>query len=428
MSRPVVPTELVAPIYDPRSFGERSNVEAVLARLRKEHPLSVAEVPGYDPYWIVTKYDDVREISRQDDIFHSGDRQKTLAPIAAEQMVLEYTGGKPAIFRTLTQMDAPDHPEYREVAAPALSPKAVSQLDALIRRKAKQYVDKMEAAGGEMDFAHDLAYYYPLDVICTLIGIPPEDHEKTLRLSQWLFNYADPDLKRPGADMMDPTEITKTWSIINEEWGEYFTKMIADRRACPRDDIASLLSNAKIGGCPMADRETISYFVIASSAGHDTTAATTGTGMWQIARNPQLLERLKAEPKLIMKFVEESIRWATPVQHFIRSAAEDYEIKGRLIRKGDLVYLSYLSANRDEDQFEDPFTFNPDRWPNRHIGFGYGRHVCLGQHLAREEVKAFWDELIPRLESVEMAGEGKLAQSEFVSGPKSIPIRYRFKN
>lgn len=171
----------------------------------------------------------------------------------------------------------------------------------------------------------------------------------------------------------------------------------------------------------------ISYLVIASSAGHDTTAATTATAMWVLAKRPELLRQLQEKPDLIKGFVEESIRWASPVQQFTRSAAADYELRGRHIKKGDLLYLSYVSGNRDEDQFEDPFTFNPERWPNRHIGFGYGLHICLGQHLARLEMKALWEELIPRLESVEMNGEGYMAESEFVCGPKSVPIRFKMK-
>ena len=169
----------------------------------------------------------------------------------------------------------------------------------------------------------------------------------------------------------------------------------------------------------------VSYFAIISTAGHDTTSATTAMGMWLLAEQPALLQRLKDEPGLIPGFVEETIRWTSPVQQFVRSAVEDYELRGRTIRKGDLLYLSYISANRDEEVFSDPFTFDPARSPNRHIGFGYGAHICIGQHLARLEMKSLWEELIPRLESVEMAAPGKTTESEFVSGPKSVPIRYR---
>lgn len=170
----------------------------------------------------------------------------------------------------------------------------------------------------------------------------------------------------------------------------------------------------------------ISYFVIASTAGHDTTAATLANGMWTLAKDPELLARLKADPSLIPGFVEECIRWTCPAVAFVRSAAQDYELSGRQIKKGDLLYVSYLSANRDEDVFEDAHVFKADRKPNRHISFSYGSHICIGQHLARLELRVFWEELLPRLKTVSMAGEGQWQDSEFVVGPKYVPIRYEF--
>jgi hypothetical protein len=193
------------------------------------------------------------------------------------------------------------------------------------------------------------------------------------------------------------------------------------------NDTAPLFPNGRFDGVPMEVRAMVSYFAIASTAGHDTTAATTATGMWVLAEQPEMLARLKADPGLIPGFVEESIRWTSPVQQFVRSATQDYDLRGRKIKKGDLIYLSYISANRDEEVFEDPFVFKPDRTPNRHVGFGYGGHICLGQHLARLEMRLFWEELIPRLKSVEMAGEGRMSESEFVCGPKSVPIRFEME-
>ncbi len=248
-----------------------------------------------------------------------------------------------------------------------------------------------------------------------------------LELTQWLFTYADPDLRRPGSDLSDPAEITRTWNIVFKGFADYYAPIIKDRRACPRDDIASLIANGQVNGCPMEERAMVSYFAIASSAGHDTTSATTAAAMWVLAEQPGLLARLQADPKLIPGFVEESIRWASPVQQFVRSATQDYELRGRHIRKGDLLYISYISGNRDEEVFDDPFTFRPDRAPNRHIGFGYGGHICLGQHLARLEMRLFWEALLPRLATVELAGPPRMAESEFVCGPKSVPIRFTVK-
>lgn len=423
-----IPVELVAPVFNPATFGQRGAVHEIFTRLRRDYPLSIAEVPGYDPHWIVTKYADLREITRRDDIFHGGERSKTLISQAGEALVKKYTGGQSNIWRSLVQLDPPEHGAYRAVLAPSFMPDKISQMKDSVRAIAKTYVDRMAAMAPTCEFAHDIAFMYPLKVVLDLIGVPEEDHPRMLRLTQWLFSYADPDLKRPGSDLSNPDEITKTWNIVFNEFKDYYSPIIADRRASPRADIASLIANGKVFGNEMEERAMISYFAIASTAGHDTTSATTATGMWVLAEQPELLARLKADPALITGFVEETIRWASPVQQFVRSATEDYEIRGRTIRKGDLVYLSYASANRDEEQFEQPFVFDPTRSPNRHIGFGYGAHICLGQHLARLEMKALWEELIPRLDFVEMAGEGRLTESEFVSGPKAVPIRFGMRS
>lgn len=428
MTDEFIPVELAGPVFNPATFGQRGVIHDIFKRLRKDYPLSKLEVPGFDPHWIVTKYNDIREITRQDEIFHSADRSKTLAPQFAEQMMRDYTGGLPHIFRTLVHMDPPEHTEYRKVTAPNFMPQAVATLEPQVRETAKRFVDKLAALAPECDFATQLAFLYPLEVVMKVIGIPEEDHAKMLRLTQWLFTYADPDLMRPGANLTDPGEIVKTWDIVYKEFKDYFDVVVADRRACPRDDIASVIANGKVNGCPMEDRAMISYLVIASTAGHDTTSATTATSMWVLAERPELLARLKADPALIEGFVEESIRWASPVQQFVRSATVDYELRGRKIKKGDLLYLSYVSGNRDEEIFEDPFVFKPERFPNRHVGFGYGQHICIGQHLARLEMKLFWEELIPRLESVEFAGEPKMAESEFVCGPKYVPIRFKMSH
>ncbi|MDD3800196.1 MAG: cytochrome P450 [Novosphingobium sp.] len=427
MADAIIPTDLVAPLFNPATFTDRARIESILQRLRSEYPLAKAEVPGYDPHWIVSKYKDVREVSRLDNIFHSGDRSKTIVSKVAEQMMRDYSGGQPHIFRTLVHMDKPDHTAYRDLAKDLFMPQSIATMENSVREIARRYIDKMKAEGPELDFAADIAMLYPLEVICNLIGLPKEDHPKMLRLTQWFLSYADPDLCRPGSNISDPEQQIKTWQIVYDEFKEYYGNVIQDRQATPRKDVATLVANGKIDGRPMDERSMISYFVILSTAGHDTTAATTANAMWTLAQRPELLAQLQADPGLIAGFVEEAIRWTTPAVAFTRSAAEDYELSGQSVKKGDLLYISYLSANRDEEEFGDPFEFRADRKPNRHIGFSYGSHICLGQHLARMEMRVFWEELIPKLKFVEMAGEGKWQQSEFVCGPKYVPIRFSFE-
>lgn len=421
---PVIPTDLIAPIFDPSTYTQPQRVDEIFARLRREYPLAVAEVPGYDPHWIVTRNADIREVTRQDEIFHNGDRSKMLVSKAGEQLIREYTGGQPNILKTLVHMDEPEHTDYRNVTQDAFLPQAVETLEPQIRATARLFVDRMAKLGKHCDFASDIAFRYPLKVIGDLVGVPESDQPMLLRLTQWMFNYADPDLRRPGAEPTDPLEQTKTWKTVYDEFKAYYDGVIADRAKCPRQDLATVISSAKIHGCPMERHGQISYFIIASTAGHDTTAATTAMAMWVLAEHPEILAFLKADLNRIPAFIEETIRWATPVKHFVRSAAQDYILRGQQIRKGDLLYIAYASGNRDEEAFKDPYSFIPDRKPNRHIGFGFGNHICLGQHLARLELRTFWEEMIPRLQSVELAGTPRLAVADLVCGPKSVPIHF----
>jgi len=169
----------------------------------------------------------------------------------------------------------------------------------------------------------------------------------------------------------------------------------------------------------------MSYYVIVATAGHDTTSSSTAGAIWGLCEAPGEFAKLKADSSLIPGLVDESIRWTTPVKHFMRSATQPYELRGRQIEAGDWFWLAYPSGNRDEEVFEAPDEFRIGRNPNRHLAFGYGAHLCLGQHLAKMEMRILWEELMPRLESLELAGEPKLAVANFVGGPKRLPIRYR---
>jgi hypothetical protein len=212
--------------------------------------------------------------------------------------------------------------------------------------------------------------------------------------------------------------------VVVADFTAYFSAISADRRANPRQDLATLIANAVIDGQPISDLEATGYYIIVATAGHDTTSSSVAGGMWALAQDPALLARIQADPSLIPGLVDESIRWTTPVKTFMRSATEDTEIGGRSVAKGDWMMLCYASGNRDEAVFEAPFEFCPDRKPNRHLAFGYGAHLCLGQHLAKMEMRILWEELLPQLKSVELDGEPKLTQSWFVNGLKTLPIRF----
>jgi cytochrome P450 len=282
----------------------------------------------------------------------------------------------------------------------------------------------MAAKGGSCDFARDIAFLYPLHVIMELMGVPEVDEPRMLKLTQELFGSADPDLNRNAAAVTDMDEALKAIQEVVGDFVAYFNAVTENRRANPKDDLASVIANGTINGEPLGYFEAMSYYIIAATAGHDTTSNTTAGGMWALAENPDQFAKLKADPSLIPSFLEESIRWVTPVKHFMRSATADAEVAGKKIAKGDWLMLSYPSGNRDSAAFKDPFKFDITRSPNKHVAFGYGAHVCLGQHLGRLEMRLLWEELLPRLKTLELAGQPKLMQANFVCGPKTVPIRY----
>lgn len=419
-----IPTDLVGPLFNPATFGVRGAVDGILSKIRAEYPLCIAAVPGFDPHWIVSRHADVLEVSRRNDVFASAIRSATLITTAGEELVKNYTGGDPNLFHSLVQMDGAEHKAHRELTLRSFTPKTLEAIETRVRASARKYVDKFLASGGELDWAKEIAAPYPLEVVLGMVGVPEEDHPQMLRLTQWLFSWADQELARPGSDPTDPEQQVRSWKMIFDEFSEYYLALIRDRRRNPRGDIASLIANARIDGAPITDWNAVSYFAILATAGHDSSAHTIATAMWELAENPALLHDLKADPASIPAFVNESIRWATPVKHFVRTATQDTELAGQKIEKGDRLYLSYPSANRDATEFPEPFEFRLDRSKNRQLAFGFGGHACLGQHLARLEMKCLWEELLPHLNSVRMAGEGQLIQSEFVSGPKSVPIQF----
>src|SRR4029078_13658460 len=170
--------------------------------------------------------------------------------------------------------------------------------------------------------------------------------------------------------------------------------------------------------------EATGYYTIIATAGHDTTSSSTAGAMWALATVPGLLERVRADPALIPNLIEEAIRWTTPVRTFMRSASADTELRGRKIKAGDWLMLCYASGNRDEEVFPNPDTFDIDRAPNRQLAFGFGAHLCLGQHLARLEMRILYEELLPKLKSVRLNGDPRYVESYFVTGLKSLPIRF----
>ena len=422
---PILPPEIAAALVDPKAYGQWEGLHEKFAWARANMPLGVAENPGFDPFWAVTRHADILEISKNNARFASAVKSPTLIDRASEALVRPITPNQDGhLIRSLVQMDAPDHMKYRLLTQQWFMPKNLKTIEARIRDIAKDTVEKMLALGGECDFAKEVAAEYPLRVVMSILGVPPEDEPRMLMLTQQLFGPTDPEINRARSEITDPTQAIQMLQFVIADFETYFSAITADRRANPRDDLASVIANGMINGAPIPEREANSYYIIVATAGHDTTSASTAGAIMELAKNPQLFARYRKPDANYAGLIEEAIRWSTPVQHFFRTATEDCELNGQKISKGDWLMLCYTSGNRDEAVFDDPFTFNPDRTPNNQVAFGFGGHVCLGQHLARMEMRILMEELLPRLSSLELAGEPARVESTFVGGLKRLPIRF----
>lgn len=419
-----VPDEIARKLTSPASFASPATVHAAFAWLRREMPIARLEAPNVDPFWLVSRHQDILDIERQADVFHNGDRSTVLLP-ADMRVAVEAAMNSPHLTRNMVNMDGREHRTYRALTQGWFMPGNVKKLSEKLRGIARVHIDRMlENEDGVCDFVSDVALHYPLHVIMEILGVPEEDEGRMLLLTQQLFGARDPELSRDAAAMNDPATALIVFQSVLRDFFGYFRKLTEERRREPRDDVASIIANAVIDGAPISDHEANSYYVLVATAGHDTTSASTAGGMLALAQDPALLATLKADPGLIPAFVEEAIRWVTPVKHFMRTATRDVTVSGRAIAKGDWLMLSYLSGNRDEEVFDTPDAFRLDRPANKQLAFGFGPHLCLGQHLAKLEMQILFEELLPRLSAVSLAGEPAWTQSIFISGPKRLPIRF----
>ena len=417
-----VPSEIADKIVDPAAYADERIFEAY-RWLRQNDPLGRIDVAGYDPFRVVTRHDDVKTIGRHNHLFHNGPRPVLTTQVAIRKAI-ERSGGAPVV-NSLISMDPPEHETYRSLTSAWFQPGNLKALEGRVRELARDAVDRMADCGGECDFVNQIALHYPLLVIMEILGLPQEDEPMMLKLTQEMFGASDPDLNERGNNQLtvtDESEEIDMSAII--EMMAYFNRLTEEKRANPGDDLASIIANATIDGEALPETSTLGYYVITATAGHDTTSSSTGGAMWALAENPEQFRMVKEDPALIPTMIDEAIRWMSPVKHFMRTATTDTEVGGQAIAAGEWLMLCYASANRDETVFDDPDTFRVDRKPNRQIAFGYGAHLCLGQYLARMEMRILFEELLPRLKSVELAGEPAMSKAVFVNGPKRLPIRF----
>lgn len=419
-----VPAGLGALIVSPKAYAHRRELMAGFRWLRQNNPVGRVEVEGFDPFWAVTSHADIVEVSRRHDLFHNGDRASTLVPRAADDLARTLTGGSPHLMRTLLQMDAPDHSKYRQITQAWFTRQNVGAFECRVRPLARRAIEGLAERGDSCDFVRDIALRYPLQVIMEVLGLPEEDEPRLLALILALFRSQDEAPRGAGRASRDPARHAQRLCDAFTGFEDYFGPLLEQRRSRPRDDLASRIGNAVIDGEPINRFEAISYFMVMMTAGHHTAAAAISGAVWAMCENPGEFHKVKAQPGLVPQLVEEAVRWTTPAQHVMRTAAEDTVMHGRRIVKGDWLMLCFLSGNRDEQVFREPERFAVDRDPVRNLAFGYGAHVCLGQHLARLEMRIFFEELVGRLAWIELAGVPRRSASVFVGGPKTLPVRF----
>ncbi|WP_020101395.1 cytochrome P450 [Mycobacterium sp. 360MFTsu5.1] len=404
-------------LADPSAYADDDRLHTALTHLRATNPVAWVDNPPYRPFWAITKHADIMAIERDNNLFISEPRPLLMKADAEDLLKAQAEAG--IGLRTLIHMDDPHHRKIRAIGADWFRPKAMRDLKVRVDELAKRYVDRMRDAGPECDFVEEIAIQFPLYVIMSLLGLPEEDYDRMHTLTQEMFGGDDEEYSRGQS----PEELF----AVLLDFFQYFAALTASRRANPTDDLASAIANGRIDGEPLSDMDTASYYVIVASAGHDTTKDAISGGLHALIQNPGELARLKANPDLMPTAVEEMIRWSTPVKEFMRTATADTVVRGVPIAEGESVYLAYVSGNRDEEVFADPFRFDVAREPNKHLAFGYGVHFCLGAALARMEMNSLFSELLPRLDSIELAGAPELSATTFVGGFKHLPIRYSLR-
>ncbi|MCU4186004.1 cytochrome P450 [Acidiferrimicrobium sp. IK] len=401
----------------PEEWADMDRWHAVIGEARRSTPIVSVSIDGFQPFWALTRYADVMAVSRDNDTWHNTTRSVLMANAEWDGML---GAGVPEPM-SLVHLDGVEHRDDRQVTNDWFKPAAVRHRQERIDALTDMFMAKMRDLGGECDFARDIAQPFTLRVIMDIYGVPESDEPLMLELTQGLFGAADPEFIGEAAT---PAEVFVNAAF---KFMSYFAAITEDRQKCPTGDLASVIANGQPGGCPMGDIQRLWYYIIVATAGHDTTSFALSGGVEAMLRDPSQLRAVRDDPSLAANAAEETIRWTSPVRHFMRYATRDTEIAGTAIPAGGAALLSYPSANRDETVFEDPDTFDVRRHnADRLAAFGGGAHFCLGSQFARREVRTFLGRMAQELADIEPAGPAEWSQSAFVSGVKHLPMRYSF--
>jgi cholest-4-en-3-one 26-monooxygenase len=378
---------------------------AYFKMLRREAPVSFNPEPNGPGFWVISKYDDVKLVSRNPGLFSSWLGGTNIHDLPEEDLA-----GTRAI---MLNMDPPQHVKFRRLVQRGFTPRMVQKLEPHIRDLAARIVDRI-AAKGECEFVSEVAAELPMQVICEMVGVPEEDRRRIYDLSNLLIGFDDPEYQ---------TSREQGKQAATEVF--LYASQLAERaRRCPADDLATVLASADVDGERLSDLDYNSFFLLLAVAGNETTRTVTSHGMRLLMEHTDERARLTREPGLIPAAIEEITRHNPPVMYFRRTATQDTEIRGVKIRAGDKLTLWYPSANRDEDIFPDPDRFDVGRSPNEHLAFGIGEHFCLGASLARLELIVIFEELLRRLPDMEPVAPIRRLRSNFIDGVKEMRVRF----
>jgi cholest-4-en-3-one 26-monooxygenase len=387
---------------------QRSEHHEMFRKLRAEAPVSWHDHPGGRGFWNVVKHADVVEVGRDADRF-SSEAQGVNGMLAFED---DPSAGPDTRGVMLLYMDPPKHSRYRRLVNRGFTPRMVRALEEHLRRKATLIVDGV-IERGSCDFVEEVAAELPLQALAEIMGVPQEDRHL-------LFDWSN---RMVGVD--DPDHRTDDGSNAMGELYAYVNQLAKQRREDPRNDIVTTLINAEVDGDTLTEAEFDLFMLLLTVAGNETTRNTTSLGMLALMQHPDSLAELRRDPALLPPAIEEILRWASPVHYFRRTALTETTIRGTTIAAGDQVIEWYVSANRDEEVFDDPFTFDITRAPNEHVAFGGGGpHFCLGANLARVELRLIFREILDRMVDVRPAGEPQFLRSNFIGGLKHLPITF----
>ena len=405
--------------------------------LRREAPVYWYERPGFEPFWAITKYEDIAWISKNPQIFSNRQRLRLAHPVPGDwenwkqdENARRYRAGhdEPP---DLVFMDPPQHRQYRSIVSSRFTPRAMTMLEEHFDTLAANYVGtfaeslaaRLRDGGETTDFVHECAARLPVTAICEMAAIPREDWDRVFHWTEVLVGSQDPEYRLPGEDPR-----TASRRNINE-WFDYMDTLVAQRQAAGLEgsDLLTMLLRAEIDGERLTPREVMSYIILLLAAGNETTRNSTTGGVHALLEHPDQLSLLVEHPELVDSAVEEILRWTSVVIQFTRTVTQDTEIRGQAIRKGQTIGMWYPSANRDEEVFEDAYRFDITRDPNDHFAFGgYGEHFCLGANVARWEMRSLLGALIPLLPRMELAGAPeRLAGQLHVGGIKRLPVRIK---